>query len=139
MAEKIRVIRKEIGRGAEIVELDDVEKEIETFVKDPCIEYYPHPKKDVDFIVGLNAQSWDNPATVVLGERDEVLGGDILVVKKGENMKIVSLTEQEAQEVLQDIRQRELNDTGINLAMARYDLRQAKRFAQGLAKGIEMD
>ncbi|MBO5481279.1 MAG: hypothetical protein J6A63_08845 [Clostridia bacterium] len=139
MLDKIRVIKKEIGKSAEIVELDDVEKEIETFVKDPCIEYYPHPKKDVDFIVGLNAQSWDNPATVVLGERDEVLGGNILVVKKGENMKFVSLTEQEAQELLQDIRQRELNDTGINLAMARYDLRQAKRFAQGLAKGIEMD
>lgn len=75
MAEKIRIIKKEIGKSAEIVELDDVEKEIEAFVKDPCIEYYPHPKKDVNFIVGLNAQSWDNPATVVLGEREEVLGG----------------------------------------------------------------
>ncbi len=139
MSKKIRVIKKEIGKSAEIVELDDVEKEIEAFVKDPCIEYYPHPKKDVDFIVGLNAQSWDNPATVVLGERDEVLGGNILVVRKGENMKFVSLTEQEAQEVLQDIRSRELNDPERNLAMARYDLRQAKRFAQGLAKGVEMD
>ena len=139
MSEKIRVIKKEIGKVAEIVELDDVEKEIKTFINDPCIEYYPYPKKDVDFIVGLNTQSWDNPATVVLGERDEVLGGNLLLVKKGENMKFVSLTEQEAQELLQDIRQRELNDTGINLAMARYDLRQAKRFAQGLAKGIEMD
>lgn len=139
MLDKIRVIKKEIGKSAEIVELDDVEKEIKTFVKDTCIEYYPHPKKEVDFIVGLNAQSWDNPATVVLGERNEVLGGNILVAKKGENMNFVSLTVQEAQELLQDIRQRELNDPGINLAMARYDLRQAKRFAQGLAKGIEMD
>lgn len=139
MAEKVRVIKKEIGKPAEIVELEDVEKEIETFISDPCIEYYPHPKKDVDFVVGLNTQSWDNPATVVLGERDEVLGGNLLVVRKGKDMKVVSLTEQEARELLQDIRQRELNDTGINLAMARYDLRQAKRFSKGLAKGIEMD
>ena len=44
-----------------------------------------------------------------------------------------------AQEILQDIRSRELNDPERNLAEARYDLRQAERFAQGLGKGIEMD
>ena len=74
MSEKIRVIKKEIGKVAEIVELDDVEKEIKTFINDPCIEYYPYPKKDVDFIVGLNTQSWDNPATVVLGGKRRSVG-----------------------------------------------------------------
>lgn len=39
MSEKIRVIKKEIGKSAEIVELDDVEKEIETFVKDNICYY----------------------------------------------------------------------------------------------------
>lgn len=139
MSEKIRVIKKEIGKIAEIVELDDVEKEIESFINDSCIEFYPHPKKDVDFIVGLNAQSWEKPATIVVGEKDEVLGGNMIIAKKSENMQFVSLNEQEAQDLLQDIRQRELTDIGINLAMARYDLRQAKRFAQGLQKGIEMN
>lgn len=40
---------------------------------------------------------------------------------------------------MKDIQGRELNHTDTNIAMAKYDLRQAKRFAQGLEKGIEMD
>ena len=93
----------------------------------------------VQFIINRDAQSWHDKATVYVGGSQQVLGGNFIVAKHDEEGAIVSFTDEEAQDVLQDIHSRELNNPERNLAMARYDLRQAERFAQGLGKGIEMD
>ena len=138
MVEKKRVIKKEVGKTAEICEIEDSYKAIKDFVKG-YIEYHDHPTLGVQFIVNRDAQNWYNKATVYVGGSQQVLGGKFIVVKHDEEGAIVSFDDKEAQEVLQDIRSRELNDPERNLAVARYDLRQAERFAQGLGKGIEMD
>ncbi len=138
MSDKVRVITKEIGKTAEICEIEDSYKTIKEFVKGD-IEYHDHPTLGVQFIVNRNAQSWEDKATVCVGGTQQVLGGNFIVAKHDEEGAIVSFDDKEAQDILQDIRSRELNDPERNLAEARYDLRQAERFAQGLGKGIEMD
>lgn len=138
MSNKVRVITKEIGKTAEICEIEDEYKAIKEFVKGG-IEYHDHPMLGVQFIVNRDAQSWDDKATVYIGGSQQVLGGNFIVAKHDEEGAIISFDDKEAQEVLQDIRSRELNDPERNLAEAKYDLRQAERFAQGLVKGIEMD
>ena len=85
-----------------------------------------------------DAQSWDNTATVYVGGSQQVLGGNFIVAKHDEEGAIVSFDDKEAQEILKDIQGRELKSTETNIAMARYDLRQAAKFSKGLA-GLEMD
>ena len=138
MSDKVKVITKEVGKTAEICEIEDSYKAIKGFVKGN-IEYHDHPTLGVQFIVNRDAQSWNDKATVYVGGSQQVLGGNFIVAKHDEEGAIVSFADKEAQEVLQDIRLRELNDPERDLAEARYDLRQAERFAQGLGKGIEMD
>lgn len=138
MSDKVRVITKEIGKTAKISEIEDEYKAIKEFVKGD-IEYHDHPTLGVQFIVNRNAQSWEDKATVYVGGSQQVLGGNFIVAKHDEEGAIVSFDDKEAQDILQDIRSRELNNPERNLAEARYDLRQAERFAQGLGKGIEMD
>ena len=138
MSDKVKVITKEAGKPAQICEMEDSYKAIKDFLGG-AIEYHDHPTLGVQFIVNRDAQSWDNTATVYVGGSQEVLGGNFIVVKHGEEGEIVSFDDKEAQDVLKDIQGRELNHTDTNIAMAKHDLRQAKRFAQGLEKGIEMD
>lgn len=138
MSDEVKVITKEAGKPAQICEMEDSYKAIKDFLGG-AIEYHDHPTLGVQFIVNRDAQSWDNTATVYVGGNQEVLGGNFIVVKHGEEGEIVSFDDKEAQDILKDIQGRELNHTDTNIAMARYDLRQAKRFAQGLEKGIEMD
>lgn len=138
MSDKVKVITKEAGKPAQICEMEDSYKAIKDFLGG-AIEYQDHPTLGVQFIVNRDAQSWDNTATVYVGGSQEVLGGNFIVAKHGKEGEIVSFDDKEAQDVLKDIQGRELNHTDTNIAMAKYDLRQAKRFAQGLEKGIEMD
>lgn len=138
MSDKVKVITKEEGKPAQICEMEDSYKTIKDFLGGD-IEYHDHPTLGVQFIVNRDTQSWDNTATVYVGGSQEVLGGNFIVAKHGEEGEIVSFDDKEAQEILKDIQGRELNHTDTNIAMAKYDLRQAKRFAQGLEKGIEMD
>lgn len=138
MSDKVKVITKEAGKPAQICEMEDSYKAIKDFLGG-AIEYHDHPTLGVQFIVNRDAQSWDNTATVYVGGSQEVLGGNFIVAKHGEEGEIVSFDDKEAQDVLKDIQGRELNHTDTNIAMAKYDLRQAKRFSQGLEKGIEMD
>lgn len=138
MSDKVKVITKEAGKPAQICEMEDSYKAIKDFLGG-AIEYHDHPTLGVQFIVNRDAQSWDNTATVYVGGSQEVLGGNFIVAKHGKEGEIVSFDDKEAQDVLKDIQGRELNHTDTNIAMAKYDLRQAKRFAQGLEKGIEMD
>lgn len=139
MAEKIRVVAKEKGNPAEIREIENDDKVFLRFLGDSMLEIHDHPTMQADFIIGFESQSWDKPATIILGEKDTALGGNILVVKRTAKLAFDSFTETEAEEVLQDIRKRELNHTETNLAMAKFDIRQAKRFSQGLKKAFEMD
>ena len=138
MSDKVKVITKEAGKPAQICEMEDSYKAIKDFLGG-AIEYHDHPTLGVQFIVNRDAQSWDNTATVYVGGSHEVLGGNFIVAKHGEEGEIVSFDDKEVQEILKDIQGRELNHTDTNIAMAKYDLGQAKRFAQGLEKGIEMD
>ena len=138
MSDKVRVITKEIGKTAEICEIEDSYDAIKEFVKGD-IEYHDHPTLGVQFIVNRDAQSSDDKASVYVGGSQQVLGGNFIVAKHDEEGAIVSFTDEEAQMVLKDIHSRELNDPERNLAEAKYDLRQAERFAKGLGKGIEMD
>jgi len=138
MSDKVKVITKEAGKPAQICEMEDSYKAIKDFLGG-AIEYHDHPTLGVQFIVNRDAQSWDNTATVYVGGSQQVLGGNFIVAKHDEEGAIVSFEDKEAQEVLQDIGSRELNDPQRNLAEARYDLRQVKRFSKGFTKGIEMD
>lgn len=85
MSDKVRVITKEIGKTAEICEIEDSYDAIKEFVKGD-IEYHDHPTLGVQFIVNRDAQSWDDKATVYVGGSQEVLGGNFIVAntaKKG--------------------------------------------------------
>lgn len=137
MSDKVKVITKKAGKPAQICEIQDSYKALKDFLGG-AIEYHDHPTLGVQFIVNRDAQSWDNTATVYVGGSQQVLGGNFIVAKHDEEGAIVSFDDKEAQEILKDIQGRELKSTETNIAMARYDLRQAAKFSKGLA-GLEMD
>lgn len=97
MSDKVKVITKEAGKPAQICEMEDSYKAIKDFLGG-AIEYHDHPTLGVQFIVNRDAQSWDNTATVYVGGNQEVLGGNFIVAKHGEEGEIVSFDDKEAQD-----------------------------------------
>ncbi len=124
---KIRVVAKEVGKYAYETEIENSENAFSRFVGDDYIEIYAHPTLPAMFIASTDEQSWYRTATVALLETRTVLGGKVLVVKRDENWNIQSFTDKEVIDVLRDMRTRELNDDKKNVAMVKYELREANR------------
>lgn len=135
--DKIKVIAKEVGKPAEIREIENTYEAKRDFIGN-LIEFTDHPKiKGLSFITDEEFLINNLPATVILSEYDMVLGGNCLLVAVNDEGEIISLTESQAAQALRDMEKRELNDETITLSES-YRAMYISKLLSGELKEQEM-
>lgn len=99
----IRIIRKEVGKSAEITMTE----------KENLVDYhriFAHPKyKNVMVICKENYRRKLLPATIDFPELKKTVGGKCFIVAVNKDGGFMSLTNRQATRVLADLRNREIN------------------------------
>lgn len=117
----IRIIRKEVGKSAEITMTE----------KENLIDYhriFAHPKyKNVMVICKENYRRKLLPATIDFPELKKTVGGKCYIVAVNTNGDFVSLTNSQATRVLEDLRNREINYSDMTV-----------EFFSALSKALEL-
>lgn len=117
-----RVIAKQIGKPAEISEIENTYEALTDFLGDK-IEYTDHPLFNVQIVTNRNSLKNRLPATILIPEYDTVICGNFLIVAHDEDGEMVSLTERQAEDLISDIKKREINNEKITVEEALYSMR----------------
>lgn len=122
----IKVIAKEVGKPAEIREIENTYKAIREFIGDD-IEFSRHPKFEGMCIISDEEYLLkDLPATMLIPENNNVIAGNCLIVADDDG-ETVSLTDEQAQQALADMQGREFCNPTLTVAEAYYAMQEIKR------------
>lgn len=106
--EKIKVIAKEIGKDARVCEIENTFAAFKKFVGGP-IETHEHPLfEDIVIYYNRDKQTLSDDVSLMLGEDKDCICGNCLVIKQDmeSDGESVSLTDEETETLLQDLRER---------------------------------
>lgn len=106
---KVKVIKKEVGKLAEIAETDNSFESVREFIGGN-IEITDYPKQEnIHFITDRDYLDKDLYATVFVPEYDNVIAGNCLVVAMDDEGEMVSLSDEQADTLLADMQGREVH------------------------------
>lgn len=126
--EKCKVIVKKIGTPAEVTLLENTYEAKKELVGG-AISYIDHPlHPDIQIVMNREGIQKDLPATVFFDEIDFVVPGNCVFITHNEEGKMISLSDEQTQMLLSDIKEREFDDESISVSEAFWAMRQAKQF-----------
>ena len=118
--EKIKVIAREIVKEARVCEIENTFAAFKDFVGGP-IETHDHPLfEDIVIYYNRDKQTLSDEVSLMLGEDRDCICGKCLVVKQDMDLdgESVSLTDEETETLLQDLRERGFFHVNVTKAEA---------------------
>ena len=134
--EKIKVIAKETGKDAKVCEIENTFAAFKEFVGGP-IETHDHPAfGDIVIYYNRDKQNLSDEVSIMLGEDRDCICGKCLVVKQDieSDGESVSLTKEETEILLQDLRERGYVHINVTKAEALNLLEQQKMILREMKK-----
>lgn len=130
--EKCKVIVKNVGLPAEVSLLENTYEAKKELVGG-AISYIDHPlHPEIQIVLNREGVQKELPATLMFEEIGFIVPGNCVFITHNEEGEMISLSDEQTQLLLEDIKHREFNDPNVSIDRAYWTMRQAKQFKKDM-------